>query len=113
MAAQVRGRRLNRLLRAGAVFTLTLAILPNILYLGHAGQHADLSDPVQAEEHAAHCHLGPSKCSGQPGSGSVTWLQSDSWDLVPSGILFATATPSLSFPSDGPSFKSSPPPRYG
>ncbi len=113
MSTRLAGKRLNRLLRAGAAFTLTLAVLPNILYLGHGDQHADLSDPAQAEEHAAHCHLGPSKCSGQPGAVSATWVDSDSWQLDPSGVLQASEGPSLLPPSEGPSFKSSPPPRHG
>jgi hypothetical protein len=93
--------------------TLTVAVLPNILYLGHGDHHADLRDPAQAEEHAAHCHLGPSKCSGQPGAVTATWADSDVWRLNPSGFLFVSeASPPVS-PSDGPSFKSSPPPRYG
>lgn len=112
MHHRLAGRRLRRALRVGAAFTLLLVVLPNVLYLGHSGQHADLHDAAQAEEHAAHCHLGPSKCGSQYSLVSASWADGDVWRFKPAGILFAAEGPSRPSPSEGPSFKFSPPPRY-
>ncbi len=63
----VRTLRRSDFLRAGAVLILLLAVLPNLLYLGHRPLFGDhpIHTEAQAREHAAHCHLGPSTCSGQ------------------------------------------------
>lgn len=61
-----------------AAFILLLAVITNISYLGHwssaAAEHAPVHSAGEAEEHARHCHLGPSRCSGQQSLVSAFWL---------------------------------------
>ncbi len=66
------GRAGPRLVRTGSLVVLLLAMAPNIMYVGHwgGGEHEHISSPAEAQEHAEHCHLGPSKCAGI-GSASV------------------------------------------
>lgn len=68
--------------RAGLIFVrvcslavLLLAVLPNVMYVGHGGLlggHSHVSTEAEAAEHTAHCHLGPKQCSS--GFGSVVAL---------------------------------------
>lgn len=59
-------RRL-RWLRIGAVAVLAFCLLPQIAYLGHWDEHEGPMTPQEVQEHAAHCHLGPSSCADGPG----------------------------------------------
>ena len=67
-------RRQRRFVRIAATVVLVLAVLPNALYVGHwpffpGFEGADSA--AEAHEHAGHCHLGPSRCSDGPSSGST------------------------------------------
>ena len=65
------GRRL-RWLQIGAWMVLLLCLLPQVAYMGHWDGHESIDTPQEAQEHAAHCHLGPSSCADGPGK---TFLQ--------------------------------------
>jgi hypothetical protein len=74
----------EKLLRAGAVFVLLAAVLPNITYLGHgptAPQHIHAGATTQSEQtdgdHVQHCHVGPSKCSGPQSLVGTWWIGDD------------------------------------
>ncbi len=64
--------------RAAAALILLLAVTANVSYLGHwgsdGGGHTHIHSQAQAEEHAAHCHLGPAKCSGQQSLVGTFWV---------------------------------------
>lgn len=80
-------RNRQRLVAVGSLLILLLAVLPNVLYLGHwpiPGMASDVhqfQSEAETREHAIHCHLGPSQCSDQPGSVGVWWLTHDQWSL--------------------------------
>lgn len=59
-------RRL-RWLRIGAVAVLAFCLLPQVAYMGHWDEHEGPMTPQEVQEHAAHCHLGPSSCADGPG----------------------------------------------
>jgi hypothetical protein len=58
---------------------LLMAIVPNVFYVGHWSlpglQHdhsiASLED---LHEHAAHCHVGPSECTGPHAMAGAWWV---------------------------------------
>ncbi len=56
-----------RWLRVGAVAVLAFCLLPQIAYLGHWNEPEGPVTPQEVQEHAAHCHLGPSSCADGPG----------------------------------------------
>lgn len=66
--------------RAGCVLVLLLAVMPQVLYLGHplaaaeppaqAHQTGHEHHDMAAAEHANHCHVGPKSCAG--GNGVVS-----------------------------------------
>ncbi len=65
------GRAKLLFLRIGSLVVLLLAVLPNVLYVGHGGVlggRAHISSETEAAEHASHCHLGPKQCSSGFGS---------------------------------------------
>jgi hypothetical protein len=52
--------------RIGSLAVLLLAVLPNVLYVGHGGllgRVSHISNEMEAAEHASHCQLGPKQCS--------------------------------------------------
>ena len=112
----MRKLRRDRLIRVGGLVILLAAVMPNVLYLGHwsvAGEaHGGIHTAAEAEEHAAHCHLGPAKCSGQA-SFTWTWTIGDhEWSLAPNarpqqielGEYEHYAEPSLSIDTPPPRF---------
>jgi hypothetical protein len=111
--------RMRRALRLGAVLTLVFVIAPNVLYLGHsalgplapAAAHDNLDDPAEAEEHAAHCHLGPSKCTGQSSAVSVSWADESTWSLSTGGRLTGADSATDIVLAEGPVFRVTPPPK--
>lgn len=73
----MRERTRRLLLKAGALAVLLGVVAPNVTYVGHwplAGHTHDIKDEATASEHAAHCHLGPSKCSGQTDFTGTWWV---------------------------------------
>lgn len=73
----MRARKRRLLIRAGAVAVLLSVVVPNITYVGHwssQGHTHPIQNQAEASEHAAHCHLGPSKCSSQPDFTGVSWI---------------------------------------
>jgi len=60
-------------IRAGSLLVLLLAVMPQVLYLGHpltaaqltaqAGQTGHEHHDRTAAEHANHCHVGPKSCA--------------------------------------------------
>lgn len=65
------GRARLLLVRVCSLVVLLLAVLPNVLYVGHGGLmggHSRISKETEAAEHASHCHLGPKQCSSAFGS---------------------------------------------
>jgi hypothetical protein len=75
-----------------AVFILLGAVLPNVLYLGHAQpafsqSHAEHQSNTQqetsGEEHALHCHAGSAGCAGAQAMVGAIWVGEDS-GLTPS-----------------------------
>jgi len=77
-------RRRRWAIRAGSVLVLLLAVMPQVLYLGHPLTAAE--PPPQARrtdhehhdkvaaEHANHCHVGPKSCAGAGGVVSTASL---------------------------------------
>jgi hypothetical protein len=71
-------RRRRQAIRLGSLLVLLLAVMPQVLYLGHPGVGRDESvqrisrpgheqhDKVAAE-HANHCHVGPKGCAAADG----------------------------------------------
>jgi len=81
-------------LRIGSLTVLLLALLPNVLYLGHGGLlggHSHATQGTDATEHASHCHLGPRQCSA--GFGSAEALPDTGMTLPFAGTLVAIAQP--------------------
>ena len=83
------GRARLLCVRICSLVVLLLAVLPNLLYVGHGGLlggHSRMSNEGEAAEHAAHCHLGPKQCSS--GFGSAEALPSaGEVTLVAEGLL--------------------------
>jgi hypothetical protein len=108
-------RRLARAARLAALLILTLSVLPNVSYLGHWSLslpgHEELKTPADAAEHASHCHLGPSNCSGL-GSAAPEARQADP-ELVPDlhGALFGADARPEPVTHQSPVFHLKPPPR--
>ena len=65
------GRAGLLVVRIGSLVVLLLAVLPNVLYVGHGGLmggHSHIWNATEAAEHVSHCHLGPKQCSSGFGS---------------------------------------------
>ena len=114
------GRKGRRLLRIGSWLTLLLVVLPNVLYVGHSALgfldpgsgHVDLHDPAQVEEHATHCHLGPSKCTTQYAAVSLSLTDGNAWAIDAGGRLLRADTPYVTTFGDAHVSRLTPPPRF-
>lgn len=114
------GTKTRNLLRTGSWLTLLLVLLPNVLYLGHSALgfldpgsgHVDLHDPAQVEEHAAHCHLGPSKCITQYAADSLSLTGGNGWTAGSGGPLLRADAPSVTRAGDAHVTRQTPPPRF-
>jgi hypothetical protein len=93
-----RPRRLA--VKSGCVLVLLLAVLPQVLYLGHQRNNTGSDSAVAAAapgdhahhdkaaaEHEGHCHVGPKGCAGADGIAKVALLSSLS-SLVPDSLRF-------------------------
>jgi hypothetical protein len=84
------GRARLLFVRIGSLVVLLLAVLPNVLYVGHGGLlggQTDILSETEAAEHASHCHLGPKQCSF--GFGSAEALPPAEEVVVAAGGLLA------------------------
>ncbi len=88
--------RRSGLASAVAIFLLLGAVLPNVFYLGHAqpalshdhAVHQSSTPPDAAgEEHALHCHAGPSGCAGGQSMVGSIWVGDDAGFVAPSGVM--------------------------
>ena len=76
----------NVVIRAASLLILLVAVLPNVLYVGHRSlsvghDHAEQDahgGVVDGGEHAEHCHVGPSRCGGSQSMVGASWAGEDS-----------------------------------
>lgn len=116
MPVFLRTARGQRLLKRGALLVLFLAVLPNVLYIGHLplpGLDAEMHihTPAEARDHANHCHLGPASCGDQPALVGTWWIGED-----PIAIAAATDSHPVNLSDvqprpDAPGDVTTPPPR--
>jgi hypothetical protein len=74
-----------RIIRWGAIFVLLMVMLPSITYVGHwdpfgvspTHAHSLHHDPDAQQDHAAHCHSGPSTCTGPQATVGSWWIGGD------------------------------------
>ena len=92
-------RRLVRrnVIRITAV-VLVIAVLPSALYLGHwpfLPGYERSDSATQAQEHAGHCHVDPSRCSNGPGDGPVlpVLVDGSGFMLLAGGVLMLLDAP--------------------
>jgi len=79
------------LVRLGSVLVLLLAVMPQVLYLGHPLRADDAPAPSTATghehrdrvvaEHANHCHVGPKGCAAADGVVNAAPLANVVWVL--------------------------------
>lgn len=110
----------RRIVRWGAIFVLLMVMLPSITYVGHwdplgvlpTHAHSLHHDPLEYEEHAAHCHMGPSTCTGPQATVGSWWIGDEATPLVaaePRPALHFTASPEA-LPAHAT--RTVPPPRF-
>jgi hypothetical protein len=100
--------RRRKLLKLGSILVLLLAVMPQVLYLGHPGA-SDGSQPVTrtmptghehheqaAAEHAGHCHVAPKGCAAADGVSNVASFET-ALELLESGQT-ATAVETTPLP---------------
>lgn len=92
-----------RVARSISRFILLGVLLPNVAYLGHWGvTEATVTpgDVAQAQkntdEHALHCHTGPSKCAGPQATVGALNVNEDSGLITPPN----TVKPTIESPSE-------------
>jgi len=92
-------RRQRLATKAGSVLVLLLAVLPQVLYLGHpraasdsavqtTSAHHQHREKTEAE-HANHCHVGPKSCAGSDGAVAAALLSSVTSALPHDGHSYA------------------------
>lgn len=104
----------NHIVRLGAWLILVLALMPNISYMGHwtemAGaahapdHHAETADHAagpDAEQHAAHCHAGPSRCGGGESMIGTPFVGEDTEGLALPGREIKIDTERMLIPLSG------------
>jgi hypothetical protein len=79
--------RRQRLLKLGSVLVLLLAVMPQVLYLGHPTASSDSETATRAvpaghehhdqaaAKHAGHCHVAPKGCAAADGAVNVGSLE--------------------------------------
>jgi hypothetical protein len=92
-------RRRRLAIKLGSILVLLLAVLPQVLYLGHPTREGDATAQTTATshehhdqaaaEHAGHCHVGPKGCAGSDGVSHVALLGS-LISMLPEGHEFDT-----------------------
>jgi hypothetical protein len=110
----MRERTRDLLIRAGALAVLLGVVAPNVTYVGHwplAGHTHGITDEASASEHAAHCHLGPSKCSGQTDFTGTWWAGQEPMVLAPAPREELVPQPSDAASLEPPAYRLLQPPR--
>jgi len=92
-------RRRRFVIKFGSVMVLLLAVMPQVLYLGHPMREVDATEQTTsaghehhdrvATEHANHCHVGPKGCAAADGVAQAALLSSVTSILADDGS-FAT-----------------------
>ena len=112
--------RRSGLASAVAVFILLGAVLPNMVYLGHAQpapshNHATHQPGTPqnspGEDHTLHCHAGPAGCAGGQSMVSAIWVGEDSGLIAPPSEARATAASSKATALEAPVIRILEPPR--
>ena len=72
-------QRVRGIVALASAAVLLLAVLPNILYIGHlpipgvAAYHEHPSSAQEARDDASHCHYGPAGCSDHSHPSTSSW----------------------------------------
>lgn len=95
---------------------LVLAVLPNVLYIGHLPlpglqAEAHIHTPAQAREHANHCHGSPAGCGDQPSFVGTSWVTNGDTLIAVQGGTHKMELVELVIALDSPAFVETPPPR--
>lgn len=80
----------RRIVRLGSIFILLMVMLPSIAYVGHwdpfhvkpTHAHSLHHEPNDNQDHAAHCHEGPSTCTGPQATTGSWWIGDDPNPIV-------------------------------
>ncbi|HZP26600.1 MAG TPA: hypothetical protein VFB90_06090 [Dehalococcoidia bacterium] len=115
MTAYMETARGQRLLGRLALLALLLAVLPNVLYIGHlplpGAPVEHIHTPAEAAQHANHCHLGPSSCGDQPSLSGTWWAGEEPAPLTPFSDTLPIASSGGQLKPEAPSDILTPPPR--
>ncbi len=108
--------RHSTLVRCGAAFVLLAVILPNLMYVGHWSSDHDTQkhsadSGVNVAAHAAHCHFGPAKCSGEPALVGTWWVGEEPFKLWLDGQMLPISSAAESTIQELPLGVETPPPR--
>jgi len=86
-------------IKLGSVLVLLLAVMPQVLYLGHPGASSDSTTQAvpagheqheqTATKHANHCHVGPKGCAAADGVANAASLSSGI-PILPDDRVFDT-----------------------
>ena len=108
----------RRTIRWGAILVLLLVMLPNVAYLGHwspFGQtthaHSLHHERTDTDDHAEHCHGGPTSCGPQATVGSW-WIGDDPNPIAPDAPTLDTRLEAPEAEPDPPASRILQPPRY-
>lgn len=107
-------RTRNLLIRIGALAVLLGVVAPNVTYVGHwplGGHTHEIQDEATANEHASHCHLGPSKCSGQTYFTGTWWAGQEPLSVATAPKEELVPGSAERTPTDPPSSRLLQPPR--
>ena len=109
----MRPRQRERLIALGAMVVLMLAVLPNVLWLGHwsvPGLGAT-AEAAARHDHASHCH-GSASCADQAGYGLQWWSEREGTLVLAGGAEREQAPVQAASVSQPPVPPLDPPPRY-
>jgi hypothetical protein len=95
---RISGRRRRLAIRLGSLAVLLLAVMPQVLYLGHPLSGEEAPAPASATghehhdkvaaEHANHCHVGPKGCAAADGAVNTAPLANVAWVLPAIGGFY-------------------------
>jgi hypothetical protein len=115
--SRLRQRRITLL---GSIFVLLVVILPSIAYVGHwdrlqvepAHAHTTNHDTADNQDHAAHCHEGPSTCTGPQATVGSWWIGDDPSPIVAADPIPAGTTDHDHLKTEAFEDRTVPPPRF-
>lgn len=92
--------RQRRIVRVASIFVLLMVMLPSIAYVGHwdpfgvlpTHAHSLHHDPDDRQDHAAHCHEGPSSCTGPQATVGSWWIGDDPNPIPDAGTALEIAS---------------------